>query len=636
MLPEAGVASGFRIWQANCAIKNLGVINFANSGIVFETPSSTNNAALGCSIGLDATGTNAAPNRNDGMLLYRGAKNNFIGGTNVVQRNVISGNAPYGIQISGTNTAGTTILGNYIGTAATGESALSTNSPGICIFDGASGITIGGLNGGRNVISGNMSQGIFLDGVSNVFVMGNYIGTAASGTNVVVNGFPGIEMVNGALNVVIGGTNFGSGNLISGNTGSGITVNGSSKIVIQGNYIGTDASGNKALGNDGPGILTFNNSHDLLISGNLISGNLADGAYLENTHQSVVQGNYIGINANGSAALPNAYSGINILNGASGMTIGGTTTVARNVISGNTYHGIQVSAGASNNIIEGNFVGTDISGSAPLGNGVIGIYFFNGPHHNSVGLKTDASGAGNVIAFNGYTGVQVDDTNSIGNTIRGNAIFNNGGLGIDLANPAFSGVTPNDFGDADVGPNNLQNFPVITNAFGSGPNTIISGTLNSTPSRTFWIDVYRNATADPSGYGQGQTYVGSVSVNTTGSGNAVFSLTAAGNFSGQYFSATATDQTTGDTSEFNADVLATNGPAPPTFVAPISLTSTGFTTKISLTIGQNYRVQAATNLAANPIAWTDLTNFIASATNLIFLDRNATNFPRRFYRIVSP
>ena len=127
-----------------------------------------------------------------------------------------------------------------------------------------------------------------------------------------------------------------------------------------------------------------------------------------------------------------------------------------------------------------------------------------------------------------------------------------------------------------------------------------------------------------------------MTASTSGGGNTTFSLTASGNFAGQNFSATATDQTTGDTSEFSLAVIATNGPAPPSFIAPFTLTSTGFTAKLSLTIGQNYRVQATTNLGGNPIAWTDLTNFTASATNFNFLDRSATNLPRRFYRVISP
>jgi hypothetical protein len=116
----------------------------------------------------------------------------------------------------------------------------------------------------------------------------------------------------------------------------------------------------------------------------------------------------------------------------------------------------------------------------------------------------------------------------------------------------------------------------------------------------------------------------------------VFALATSGRFAGQYFSTTATDLTSGDTSEFSANAIATNGPAPPSFVGPLGLTSTGFIGNLSLTIGQSYRVRATTNLATIPVPWLDLTNFVAGTTNVFFLDRSATNYPSRFYRVVSP
>jgi hypothetical protein len=188
----------------------------------------------------------------------------------------------------------------------------------------------------------------------------------------------------------------------------------------------------------------------------------------------------------------------------------------------------------------------------------------------------------------------------------------------------------------DTGPNSLQNFPVITNVFGFGSSTTIRGMLMSSPNRSFLIDIYRNASADVSGYGEGQNYVGSTSLAVDAGGTASFSFVVSSNFAGQYLTATATDAISGDTSEFSPAVLATNSPAPPAFLPPAMLTSTGFVTHISLTVGQSYRIEATTNLAANPIQWVNLTNFIAPGTNFIFLDRAATNRPMRFYRVVSP
>ena len=259
-----------------------------------------------------------------------------------------------------------------------------------------------------------------------------------------------------------------------------------------------------------------------------------------------------------------------------------------------------------------------------------GLIIFGGTTNNVIGLKPDGSGNGNQIAFNYAAGVLVDDTNTMGIAIRGNSIFSNGGLGIDLNN---DGVTTNDTGDADMGPNGLQNFPVITNALASGANTVISGKLNSTPNNSFFIDVYRNLSPDSSGYGEGQVYVGTVSVNTDGSGNAGFALTDTGNYAGQYFTATATSAG-GDTSEFSTNLLAVAGPAAQ-FVGPFQSGASGFAFSLALQTNFSYRIQAATNLVA-PIAWADLTNFTATSTPFSFADRAATNYRVRFYRVVSP
>ncbi len=242
-------------------------------------------------------------------------------------------------------------------------------------------------------------------------------------------------------------------------------------------------------------------------------------------------------------------------------------------------------------------------------------------------------GAGNVIAFSGGFGVLLYDSETTNNSIRANSIFSNNFLGIDLNG---DGVTPDHSGFL-AGPNDLQNFPVITNAQGSATGTIISGTLNSLANDTFSIDVYRNASADPSDYGQGQFYVGTASVTTDGSGNGFFSLTNfTANYAGQFFTATAT-ATGGDTSEFGADILATNAAtAFAQFAGPFQSRAAGFIFNLTLQTNFNYRIQAATNLAANPVPWVDLTNFAAASSSLTFTDRTATNFRARFYRIVSP
>jgi len=248
------------------------------------------------------------------------------------------------------------------------------------------------------------------------------------------------------------------------------------------------------------------------------------------------------------------------------------------------------------------------------------------------------AGMGNVIAFAGGSGVVVYDAGTTNNSIRGNSMFSNGALGIDLvgAGDVYPYVTLNDTGDPDLGPNNLQNFPVITNAFGYAASTIVLGKLNSAANRSYSIDVYRNSTASFTGYGEGQFYVGTVNVTTDGAGNAAFAYTnSAGNYAEQYFTATATSAS-GDTSEFSLALLATNRLAPSaSFSGNYSWNTNTFTASLTLQTNFNYRIQTTTNLAASPVVWIDLTNFTATNSLFNFSDKNATN-KVRFYRVVSP
>ena len=716
IIPETFTSnSGLLIYSAGNQVKHLSFSGFNWNGLTLEYADATNNTIAGCWLGLDPTGTNAAPNAYQGILFGPGAGYNLIGGTNALAGNTISGNGQYGLWMSDTNTTGNVIQGNFVGTDAAGASAVPNLAGGIGIFTNGVGHLIGGASPqARNVISGNGNAGIWLSGASvsnntvqgnfigldaageaalpNSFVglyvinsaasnallnnvisgnvsegvrlsdpgtvrnrvQGNFIGTDATGTNAVPNGFAGLTLYAGASSNLVGGTAAGARNLVSGNGGSygyglvAANANTSGNL-IQGNYVGLGLDGTTPVPN-GYGVLLADGATSNTVGGtttaarNVISGNSASGVFLTDpgTSANLIQGNYIGPDATGITAAPNGYEGIYLVSGASGNLIGGAAPGAGNVISGNTYRGIYAyGTNTSGNRIQGNGIGTRADGPYPLGNQWDGVVFFDGASGNVVGLDTSGAGTGNTIAFNGFTGVYVgsdDSDQSAGNTIRGNLIFANHEIGINLVGGAEDsfGVTANHPGGAVAGPNDLQNHPVITNAVADGASTTVAGTLNSSAGRNFLIDLYRNGAPDSSGHGQGQFYVGSVTVLTDISGNAAFSLTVGGNDAGQAFSATATDQTTGDTSEFSADFTATNGPAAPAFYGRLSLTVAGFTAKLSLAIGQTYRVQAATNLGAHPIAWLDLTNFTASATNYLFLDPAATNYPARYYRVVSP
>jgi hypothetical protein len=204
---------------------------------------------------------------------------------------------------------------------------------------------------------------------------------------------------------------------------------------------------------------------------------------------------------------------------------------------------------ADGNYIEGKLIGTDISGAQPLGNTAEEI-LIEGSSNTVLGGMLD--GAGNVIAFNHEAGVAVVGASCTGNLIHVNSIHSNGGLGIDLGG---DGSTANDPGDPDTGPNNLQNFPVISRAE-PGATTRVVASLNSTANSTFTLDFYVSSQADPSGFGEGERRLGSAIVTTDPGGNADFDVVlAAATVSGKVITANATDPH-GNTSEFsNANVL---------------------------------------------------------------------------------
>ncbi len=632
-----GGTTGNMIGATNTAARNIISGNF-QYGIWLSDTNTTKNTIQNNYLGTDVTGSNAIANGLSGIFIGYGTYSNTIGGTSTLARNVISGNTAYGIFMA--NTMGNTVLGNYIGVNVSGESALPNAASGIAVFSGAVSNFIGGA---RNVISGNEQYGIEMlgvGGVSNNYVFGNYIGTDAAGTNSFNNQQYGIGLVQGASGNIIGSAS--AGNLLSGNTAYNVLIRdpGSSGNVVLGNLIGTSAAGTTAIWTNGIGVGIFNGAAANVIggtatgAGNLISGNTGYGIYISDlgTSNNIVLGNLIGTDTTGKNAIPNVNWGIGIWSDASSNVIGGTTGAARNVISGTTGNGYGITLGGANsNVVEGNYIGTDISGKSPIPNGFAGVAMYSGAVGNIIGGIS--AGAGNIIAFNNSPGVVMYDDATTNDSIRGNSIFSNGYLGINFNN---AGVAPNHTGFM-AGPNNLQNYPVITNAFGYAGSTIIQGSLNSLNNSAYSIDFYQNTSPDYSGYGQGQSYIGTTSVTTGASGNAFFAYTNnSGNDAGQYISAIATD-VSGNSSEFSADVLATNAPAPSAqFTGQFHWSANGFIFNLTFTTNFSYHIQATTNLAANPVPWVNLTNFTATNVSLLFTDRTATSFRARYYRVVSP
>lgn len=545
-----------------------------------------------------------------------GAVGLTINAPNSVVRGLVMNGWPGGAIVLQSN--GNVIEGNYLGTDLTGMVGLNNNRFGVQI-NNTSNNRIGGTSTSvRNIISGNIQQGILLSGASpsGNLIQGNYIGTDVTGTRIVSNDY-GIFLA-GTGNTV-GGTVPGAQNLISGNKTDNVVLKGVSghagpdNNFIQGNLIGTDVTGTLALRATATsaGIYFLQTSGNTIggtnaAARNIISGNSDAGIQL-NSSDNIIQGNYIGTDISGTMALANGV-GISIFPGNNNL-VGGKTPGSGNLISGNTNQGINV-VNANGNVIQGNKIGTNAAGTAALGNNGDGIMIqINGVYNTTIGGPETA--AQNIIAYNGHNGVTV--YLSTGNLIQGNRIYSNGALGIDLKD---AGVAPNDSGDADSGGNNVQNYPVLSSTVSNGSITAFQGVLNSTPNGIFRLDFYSNSACDPSGYGEGQTYLGSTSVLTDGSGNAAFRATLPSGLStGTIVTLTATD-TLNNTSEFsacstvssgdpfssptstpNATVTPTVTPSPTTTTTPSPTPTPTATATPTVTLGPTPTVNPATATA---------------------------------------
>lgn len=503
-----------------------------------------------------------------GLLLQSGASGSTVRG--LVINNLLPSNG-VGIDVRADNVA---IEGNFIGTDAAGAAAVPTGL-GILI-NGGSNTRIGGTAPAqRNLISGTFvlstSAGIGIDvqlGGGGTLIEGNYIGTNAAGTAALGNAIGILVNPIGATtigDVTIGGTAAGAGNVISGQvTDAGIKLESSTTgaigaVTIQGNIIGLDASGTASLPNGGGGVIStgVGTRGVTLVGGttaaarNVISGGptvIKSGISNSLDTSLVIQGNYIGTDITGTVALGNGANGIDSGGTGSFVAIGGSAAGAGNVISGNSRDGIDIFSGSAT--ILGNLIGLTAGGGAPLTNGVTGVF----ASRSTVTIGgTGAGEANRVVHAANFPGIDVENnlSTSFPVTIRGNSITADGvgtALGIDL-NGAFA-VQPNDPCDTDTGPNDLQNFPVITSAVISAGTVTIGGTLNSTASATFALDFFSNVACNPLGNGEGLTYLGSTPATTAPNCNGTFNVVLPIPAGQTIITATATDPN-GNTSEFS-------------------------------------------------------------------------------------
>jgi hypothetical protein len=481
-----------------------------------------------------------------------------------------------------------------------------------------SGSTVRGLVINRFTHDTSFNGGYAIDiasGSNDHLIAGNYLGTDATGAAAAANSRGGLRV--GGSNVTIGGSTAEDRNVISGSAGVGVLFVGGTGSTVVGNYIGLDAVGTTEILN-AQGVSVFTPTADLTVGGaGLGEGNViastAWGITVISAAGTVVRGNLFGTDASGTTLAGAAFSAA-AFQGVDGATM------ADNVIGGMTSTGIFVQGESHDVVIQGNHIGIDASGTVALPITGYGIAVQgDSPSPTDVTIGGTGVGEGNVIT-NCTAGVQASGgtTFPVGITIRGNSITGNSQLGIALG----GNVTPNDTDDTDDGPNGLQNFPELTTAGASATDVTIDGALTSLPSATYTVDFYASAAADPSGFGEGATYLGSTSVPIDGTGTATFSVTLPVVVTpGAVITATATDAD-GNTSEFSealtSTAASTTSTSTTTSSTTTSSTTTSSTTSSSTTtssIPTSTTTSSTTTTSTAPTTSTTSTTLASSTTS---------------------
>jgi uncharacterized repeat protein (TIGR01451 family) len=589
-------------------------------GIIIHGSEASGNIVNGNNIGTNTDATAALPNGSDGIKVSEAFGNEIGLPSTSRTSNVIAGNLGFGVYV--VDTSDTRIQNNLIG-IGNGDVALPNILGGVFLFRTEDDLVGGSRElGEANVISGNAAgPGVRVAMSHDSIVRGNFIGTNVSGTEPRPN-LLGIK-IEASWNITVGLlTTRHENNLISGNITEGILIDRAWNNAIRGNVIGLNLTRETALPNGGDGV-RISNSWDNVIGvdadrdlrfQNVISGNLGHGLFIEGalSQRNAVGGNFIGTDGEGLLARGNGQFGV-FLEYASHNVIGGVRNPEGNLISGQRTAGGLGIRGGHDNIVQGNFIGTDYEGAGVIpnldgvvledayenwigvspglltpdrgnlisgnsGSGVIleGITHDNRVMGNQIGVQKDGvnplrneeSGVmldmgafdnwigwtgeadANTIAFNGGSGVVV--ASEEGNVIRGNSIHDNAVLGIDLND---DGITVNDSLDSDDGANRLTNFPNLT--WANAGTLEIAGTLSAKPFTKYEIDFYSSPQPSPFGFGQGQSHLSSIIVTTNHLGRAVFSAPTPQLAVGDWITATAGDAD-GNTSEFSAGVLVSD------------------------------------------------------------------------------
>ena len=477
-------------------------------------------------IGTDPAGTAAMGNTGDGLSIVR-ADAALIGGDG--EGNVISGNGGVGLVagLADPERGRSRIEGNRVGTDAAGAVALPNAGGGVTL---GAGFVLGGTSDGAgNVISGNGGPGVRVEAFDcDCAVLGNRIGVTADGAAALGNAGPGIRLDAPASGIGIGtGVHGEKGNVVSGNAGPGILIEGGPAtdggagvvgVEIGMNTVGMDEGGAQALPNRGPGIQARGAVGSLTIGygrvrdagglltggGNLVSGNGGAGILIEGdaavTDANLfVSGNLVGGSTGG--VFGNGGGGIVVVDAAG-------VEMSRNTVVGNDGPGIALRGASPGYRIAANTIG--VRNGAPAGNAGPGL-LLDGPSDLTVGCDVAGCADLNTIGYNAGPGVQVASGQR--NRVLVNALFGNGGLGIDLGS---LGRTANDFSDRDDGANGLQNAPRILQAAAADGVVRVAGILESAAQTDYDVLLFANSVAPgcQGGGCQQERYLGTIRVRT--------------------------------------------------------------------------------------------------------------------------
>jgi parallel beta-helix repeat protein len=388
--------------SSNNTLANDVISDNHDYGVFITDYGTSGNTLYGDRIGTDVTGTQSFGNHY-GVTLANGSLTTRLG---VIGQavNVISGNAWDGVQLLG-GTFSDEVTNDDIGTNASGTGALPNGGSGVAIAQGAY-----SNNVDHDLISGNVHYGVYVSdhGTLGNDIHNNLIGTNANGNGPLGNNW-GLWIQGGATSNTV------DSNVISGNTWTGIELTGSgtSYNTVSNNRIGTDSTGNVRLANAGAGVALSAGSSGNTVVSNVVSGNSYAGVWINASSNNTVASNKIGLNAAGNLALSNPY-GVELLNGSTGNTIGGSSASGRNFLSGNANAGVLVSdPGTSGNTVEYDFIGTDVSGELPVSNN-IGVVIQNGASYTYV--------YNDLISANTFAGVDVTGGNTNNNFLTGDWI----------------------------------------------------------------------------------------------------------------------------------------------------------------------------------------------------------------------